>query len=109
MKLINTIAFLAVLTLYLTFGGVIAQGQLIDIEVSVNGEDADTSPGPEIPVGTQVEWIFKVTNNAGVPITELAITDKTGPVPCPSCLQVGKSVTCITYGTATPGQNVNIG
>jgi uncharacterized repeat protein (TIGR01451 family) len=50
----------------------------IDIEKFVNGQDADESPGVEIPVGDPVVMTFDVTNPGNVPIRTLDVIDDRG-------------------------------
>jgi hypothetical protein len=40
--------------------------ETIDLELAVNGEDADEPPGPEIVVGDEVVWTIRITNSADV-------------------------------------------
>ena len=47
----------------------------IDIEKSTNGEDADNPKGPDILVGDAVKWLYLVTNNGNVTLTEVVVTD----------------------------------
>ncbi len=83
----------------------------IEIEKATNGEDADTAPGPKIPLGDPVTWTYVVTNTGNVDLTEVAVTDDRGVVvSCPqTTLAVGESMTCTGSGVAVAGQYVNEG
>lgn len=83
----------------------------IQIEKSTNGQDADTAPGPQIPVGSPVTWTYVVTNTGDVALTGVKVTDDKGvAVSCPkTALQAGESMTCTGSGTAQPGQYRNVG
>ena len=48
---------------------------LIDIQKSTNGSDADSTPGPSIPVGDNVTWTYVVTNDGNVSLTNVSVTD----------------------------------
>lgn len=84
---------------------------LITIEKRTNGADADTPPGPEIPVGGTVNWTYVVTNTGEVALTGVSVTDDRGvTVTCPkTTLAAGESMTCTASGTAVAGQYSNIG
>ena len=47
----------------------------IDIEKSTNGVDADTAPGPLVPVGNTVTWTYLVTNTGNDTLSGVAVTD----------------------------------
>jgi hypothetical protein len=83
----------------------------ISIKKYTNGQDADTAPGPEIPVGGAVQWTYVVTNNGEVALSNVKVTDDRGvAVSCPkTSLQPGETMTCTGSGTATQGQYANIG
>jgi hypothetical protein len=83
----------------------------IEIEKSTNGQDADSPPGPFIPVGSPVNWSYLVTNNSNVELTSVAVTDDRGvAVTCPkNTLAAGESMTCTGNGTAVAGQYGNLG
>ena len=69
----------------------------IDVEKSVNGDDADTAPGPLVTVGDPVDWEYTITNTGNVPLEwSLADDPDPGPIACPrlGILVPGKSVTC---------------
>ncbi|WP_406659674.1 PEF-CTERM sorting domain-containing protein [Methanolobus sp. ZRKC3] len=89
--------------------GVVAS---IDIEKSTNGHDADTGPGPSIPVGDPVLWEYVVTNDGDVPLILVTVADDDPDVAvsCPTCaLAPGQSMTCTASGIAVAGQYTNLG
>jgi hypothetical protein len=90
------------------YAGVIIE---IDIEKLTNGEDADTPPGPQIPVGDDVLWEYIVSNVGVEVLTNIQVTDdQVGPVSCPqNFLFPSESMTCTGHGRAQEGQYVNIG
>jgi len=83
----------------------------ITLEKTTNGQDADTSPGPLIKVGTTINWAYVVTNTSNITITNIVVTDdQEGEISCPfTTLTAGESKTCTAQGTATAGQYENIG
>ncbi|HET9225765.1 MAG TPA: hypothetical protein VFR31_03800, partial [Thermoanaerobaculia bacterium] len=83
----------------------------IKIKKATNGQDADTAPGPEIPVGSPVNWTYVVTNTGDVALTGVQVSDDKGvAVSCPkTSLQPGEAMTCTGNGTAQAGQYKNVG
>lgn len=83
----------------------------VDLEKATNGVDADTAPGPVLPVGSTVTWTFEVTNIGTEPLTNVQVVDdQEGPVACPaSSLDPGESMTCTANGTVEPGTYANLG
>ncbi|RLE15594.1 MAG: hypothetical protein DRJ50_15855, partial [Actinobacteria bacterium] len=85
----------------------------IDIEKSTNGEQADTAPGPFVPVGNTVTWTYVVTNTGNTALDPVVVTDNQlppGSITCPqTSLAVGDAMTCTASGLATVGQYTNIG
>lgn len=83
----------------------------IDLEKLVNGEDADTKPGPDIAFGASVAWTFAVTNTGPVTLSGIVVSDDQGvAVSCPkSELAPAESMTCTASGTAVAGQYKNVG
>ena len=81
------------------------------IETAVNGADADTAPGPEIPVGAAMQWTYAVTNSGAVALTGVTVTDDHGlAVSCPKAtLQPGESMTCSASGVAAAGEQHSVG
>lgn len=83
----------------------------ISLGKSVNGEDADTPPGPSLFTGSSVTWTYLVTNTGDVPLTDVTVTDDRGvAVSCPkTMLQPGESMTCTASGNVVRGQYSNVG
>lgn len=84
-------------------------GPAIQIEKATNGFDADSAPGPNIPVGEPIEWTYVVTNTGGAELFQVSVHDsRLGLVACPkSGLEIGASMTCRAAGTAAAGQYEN--
>ncbi|MDH4147446.1 MAG: hypothetical protein OEY23_20000 [Acidimicrobiia bacterium] len=80
----------------------------IDIEKSVNGEDADVPPGPQLSLGSSATFGYVVTNSGELPLTSVAVTDPDfGAIGCPKdSLAPAESMTCTDEVTPvnTPGQ-----
>ena len=96
----------------LIFGEDCTFGPEVDIEKFTNGEDADETAGPSIPVGDPVRWTYVVTNTGGLPLTEIVVTDSDSElsVDCPAeTLRPGKSMRCTARGVASEGEYQNIG
>ena len=83
-----------------------------------NGMDANSPPGPSIPVGDNVTWSYLVNNNGNIAIHSITVTDDHGTPDHTSddftvCtitnLDPGSSHTCTVVGVAVEGQYVNIG
>jgi hypothetical protein len=85
-------------------------GPAIDIEKSTNGFDADTPPGPSVPVGADVEWTYVVTNIGDVTLTNWVVNDdKLDGVVCRgSDLEAGDFIICMESGVAGDGPYVNV-
>ena len=68
----------------------------IDLEKTVNGEDADNPTGPTVNVGDFVTIGYQVTNTGNVTLTQVEVVDADlGPVTCPlDTLVPGESMTC---------------
>ena len=87
----------------------------ISIEKATNGEDADTPPGPTLPVGATANFTYVVRNTGNIPLTNVTVTDDQGViVTCPSgnpipILRRGRSETCTGSATVSPGQYTNRG
>lgn len=81
------------------------------IETTVNGEEADTAPGPTVSAGSEVKWIFAVANTGDVALSGVTVAnEKNLPVFCPQAmLQPGESMSCFASGTAEAGQVRNNG
>jgi hypothetical protein len=78
----------------------------IQIETAVNGQDADTPTGPQIPVGAAVAFSYVVTNTGDVELADVHVSDSKGlALSCPKViLQPAESMTCTAGGTAQSGQ-----
>ena len=82
---------------------------------ATNGEDADTPPGPTLPVGSTAHFTYVVRNTGNIPLTDVTVTDDKGViVTCPSgnpipLLRRGHSETCTGSATVSPGQYANRG
>ena len=82
----------------------------IDLERWVNGEDADTPPGVEIPVGERVTWTYRTTNAGRVPLDHVIVADdRMGTVCTFTSLAPGETRICETTGSALVGAHVNRG
>jgi len=81
----------------------------IDIEKATNGYDADTAPGPYVPVGDPVEWTYVVTNTGVFSLRSITVYDSDlGGISCPATnLDLGESMTCTAAGVATADQYEN--
>ena len=80
----------------------------VQIEKATNGQDADSPPGPEIPVGAGIDWTYVVTNTGGTELTNIQVTDGLAgvTVSCPQTSLVGgDSMTCTASGVAVVGSN----
>ena len=68
----------------------------IDLEKTVNGEDADNPTGPTVDVGDTVTLGYTVENTGNVTLTNVEVVDfDLGPVSCPlDTLAAGESMTC---------------
>ncbi len=88
-----------------------AQSPSIDIKKYTNGLNANTAPGPEIPVGQDVRWDYVVTNNGDTSLINIIVSDDKGIlVTCPSQeLIAGDSMICFGTGSATEGPYENTG
>jgi hypothetical protein len=81
----------------------------IRIESSVNGDDADSPPGPTVTVGLPASWTYMVSNVGKVVLTGVAITNGSLTVTCPKTeLRAGESMICTGSGTAEAGQYAGI-
>ncbi len=83
---------------------------VIDLERWVNGEDADTPPGVEIPVGATVTWTYRTTNAGRVPLDHVIVADdRMGTICTFASLAPGETRICETTGSALEGAHVNRG
>ncbi|MEX1208150.1 MAG: discoidin domain-containing protein [Acidimicrobiia bacterium] len=68
----------------------------LSLDVSVNGDDADASPGPTIEPGAPLQFRYDITNTGNRRLWSLYVWhDGVGRIDCPSRdLAVGATVTC---------------
>jgi hypothetical protein len=78
----------------------------IQVETAVNGNDADSPKGPEVPEGSTLSFTYVVKNTGDVALSGIKVTDSKGvAVSCPkTTLQPGESMTCTGSGKAIEGQ-----
>jgi len=83
----------------------------IDLEKATDGFDADTAPGPFLPIGLPVSWTYLVTNTGNVSVGDISVADdQMVSVFCPqSFLDPGAFMVCTAFGTAQAGQYANVG
>jgi uncharacterized repeat protein (TIGR01451 family) len=84
----------------------------VDIEKSVNRNDADDPPGVFIEVGKPVAWTYQVTNTGNVPLRWEVTDDQLGAVACPRLLFIFPGQTVFCFGgldSAEPGLHTNVG
>lgn len=87
---------------------IVSSAPAITLKKFTEGADADAAPGPNIPVGQQVNWTYVATNTGNTTLNAIAVTDAevlptpaTGPVSCPKTTLIqGESMTCTATGTA---------
>lgn len=81
----------------------------VEIKKYAGESDADTPPGPTVPVGTTIQWRFIVTNTGNLPLQEIVVVDDQGIKPtCPkTTLAPGESMTCTASSPALPCQHKN--
>lgn len=80
----------------------------VTIETTVNGVDADTTPGPHIQEGSTVTWNYAVTNTGNVALSDLQVTNSAGiAVDCGGGSSIivgpiapGATLSCTSVGTA---------
>lgn len=80
----------------------------IDIEKWVNGSDANTAPGPSIPVGATITWTFVVRNTGSVPLQGVMVGDRTDVICTAPTLAPGATFTCESHGVAVAGTQMNV-
>ena len=83
----------------------------LTLETGVNGQDADTSPGATISVGTTLTWTYTVSNTGSVSLGGLQVSDTLfSAISCPATtLAAGASMICSASGTAQSGTQSNVG
>jgi hypothetical protein len=82
----------------------------VRIVTLVNGQDANSAPGPKIPVGSTVIWQYQVSNVGAGALKEIRVTDDQGiAVSCPkNTLNQGQSMTCTAKAPAVVCQHRNV-
>ena len=67
----------------------------IDIEKATNGDDADDTAGPNVPLGAPVLFTYVVTNTSPIDIVDAVVTDNVeGQICVIDFLGAGQSATC---------------
>ncbi len=97
------------------------QQDSISIELLVNNDDADSSPGPVLAPGSAIEWTYVVSVNGSTKLYDFIVTDTSGTNPdCdidgdgtpdgfnlhPGPLTAGDSFICKTTGAAAGSASV---
>jgi hypothetical protein len=59
------------------YAGRRAMTAAIQVIKFVNGDDADTAPGPHVPAGSTVTFTYVVTDTGDVPLANVTLTDST--------------------------------
>jgi len=87
-----------------------AEPGMIDLEAAVDGLDADSPPGLEVPAGQALAWTFVVTNIGAENLSGVAVSDDQGlAITCPQAtLGAGESMTCTATAAALPGQQAHL-
>ena len=94
----------------------IGYGSGIDVEKATNGNDADATPGVDVPVGGTVKWTYVVTNTGDVPLSDITLVDDRGEVAVfidgdangDGLLDPDEIWTFEAKGIATEGQYMNL-
>jgi uncharacterized repeat protein (TIGR01451 family) len=89
----------------------------IQIVKFVNGQDANTAPGPHVTAGSTVTFTYVVTNTGSVPLGNVAVSDNklgaitsfTGDSNANGLLDTNETWTYTTTATAMAGQQTNTG
>jgi len=86
-----------------------AEAPSIDVEKYTNGENADVAPGPEVAIGSTVNWTYVITNTGDVNLSNITlIDDPVQTITCPKdWLAAGENMTCDANSTAIDGQYEN--
>lgn len=87
----------------------VAAPQISLVQKAVNGDDADTAPGPSLTVGSTASFTYSVQNTGNVTMSSISVIDDKGVVvTCPkTTLTSGESMTCIGSTIVTLGQYTN--
>jgi hypothetical protein len=91
------------------------QSPAIRIVKFTNGQDANSKPGPTVPVGSTVTWTYVVTNTGDVPLGNVVVTDNkegavtsfTGDTNGNGLLDLTETWVYTLTGIATAGQYKN--
>src|SRR5262249_46663010 len=89
----------------------------IQIVKFVNGQDADSTPGPQVPVGSTLTFTYVVTNTGNVPLANVVVSDDklgtitsfTGDTNGNGLLDLTETWTYTATATALAGQQTNTG
>jgi len=89
----------------------------INIIKFVNGQDADTTPGPHVSAGSTVTFTYVVTDTGNVPLANVTVADdKLGPITSftgdtngNGLLDLTETWTYTATAIASPGQQTNVG
>ncbi len=83
----------------------------LSLEKRAQGADADTAPGPSLPIGDTVTFDYLVTNTGNEPLRDLAVTDDRGvEVTCAQTeIGRGQAVACRGTDDAVAGAYTNTG
>ena len=91
---------------------------MLDLQKFTFGLDADTAPGPSVPVGETVTWTYAFTNTGNLTLFDVSVTDDNGTpgdnsddftVCTINSLDPDASDSCSDNGTASAGQYTNLG
>lgn len=82
----------------------------IHLVAKVEGNDANTPPGPTITAGNTVHWTYVVQNSGDVRLTGIVVNDDHGLVAsCPqSALEPAETMTCAATSVAASGQQSHL-
>lgn len=85
-------------------GGVV--GPALDVESFLAGDDADQPPGPEVPLGSGLDFTYEVSNIGTETLWALGVWHQgVGAADCPAgALAPGDTVVCTGAGAAEAGE-----
>jgi uncharacterized repeat protein (TIGR01451 family) len=89
----------------------------IQIVKFVNGQNADSAPGPHVPAGSTLTFTYVVTNTGNVPLANVVVTDDqlgtitsfTGDTNGNGLLDTNETWLFTKTATAQAGQHTNVG
>jgi len=82
----------------------------IEIVKRVNGEDANSAPGPTLVVGETATFTYAITNTGNLDLVDLElIDDRIGTITCPTRVDAGQTVTCQASAVVERDAYVNVG